>query len=392
MPASLQSGQAVVGVHRHQLRGVFEVLLKLAELLGRFCNASSTEHASTVIGSGSLFGSIAMMGLPPPSMRTNPDENRAHSTECQHDRKSSARSSVIVSKVKRHGWNALARFQELLASQWSFNPQKCAASSKVNVAFIVCDYRLSRALQKVQPSAAAAPAPATAIPFLRDSLGNFYDCPTVLPWLPMAGDWQHWKDLLSEGWKVATGTGAGFVLGRVSALRKWRQERTAAKGKAKHNATLREYGQLQAETYRELLKQREEFSGSVTSVTVTVEARAALEAAVKAFRQAGDDVAALELEKTARAWELSLAAPNPLEQERKAETRAKLLQHAKTQEVLFKVHLEKGRAMGGAHTKNRTFHIEQAARHAEGAAKAYREADDLVQALQWEQTAKSTIP
>jgi hypothetical protein len=206
----------------------------------------------------------------------------------------------------------------------------------------------------------------------------------------MAGDLQHWNDLFSEGWKFVTGGAGGFVLGKVMDLRKWRKE-----GATK--AKLREYGGQQATLYRSTLDRWQQLGGAngLNTVTYINTARAALEAAVKAYRKAEEEVNALELEKEARGWELLHALPappDPAEQRRKADVNAKLLAHAKEQETLYKHLRDKGQAMGGANSKDRTWAFRQAADHALQAAKAYREVGDVEQALRWEQTARNTVP
>lgn len=65
-----------------------------------------------------------------------------------------------------------------------------------------------------------------------------------------------------------------------------------------------------------------------------------------------------------------------------------LLRFAKEQETLYKHLWQQGRTIG-VNVRNRSYYIQRAADHAEAAAKAYREAGDVLSAIKWEQIAKS---
>jgi hypothetical protein len=114
----------------------------------------------------------------------------------------------------------------------------------------------------------------------------------------VVGNWQHWKDVLSEGWKIATGTGLGFVLGKVADLRKWRQERQAAmKRAAMVEKLLRRAGE-QATLHKAHWDQARSLGGANTKNRQGY-IRMAADAA-EAYREAGDTVRALEWEQRAR--------------------------------------------------------------------------------------------
>jgi hypothetical protein len=196
------------------------------------------------------------------------------------------------------------------------------------------------------------------------------------------------------GWSWLSWVTGGLAGALVTQLIQHFKGSRAYKKTAARKATLLAYAEKERQLARDTLTNWQTMGGndSPNSFQRLSAMRTALEASVKAFRLAGEEVEALELEKEVRGWEHLHAAQASGADPQKESERAVLRQRAKNQEALHKHLLDKARSMGGANTKNRTHFMNTAADAARAAAEAYREAGDIVHALEWEQKARNTIP
>jgi hypothetical protein len=188
-----------------------------------------------------------------------------------------------------------------------------------------------------------------------------------------------WKHLLDEGWKFATGGGAGFVIGKLTDFRNWRRDRR-----------IQSYGEIQAKEYRGHMDKWQAFGGSesTNSFQRLSAARGCLEAAVTAFRKVGDEPQALELEKEAKGWDrlekAQATAPDPAIEENKARLRLHAEHEANEARGLLREWEDHGVLGPDAET-----YWARASHGFDAAEKALRQAGDEVEALKVEKESRT---